>query len=177
MDNFEKRLLHIFEKFSLNASTFADKIGVQRSSMSHILSGRNKPSLDFILKIYEAFPEINLPWLALGEGNFLKLVNPISENINSNYLKNDPKDLELFNLENANNAAENNYNLKQEQILDSQTESEILKQENEILNVSKLNLDIQKNETAEFPVLKSISEIEQILFFYKDGTFKSYNPK
>ena len=42
------------------------KLGIQRSAMSHILSGRNKPSLEFLIKIYEAFEEVALDWLILG---------------------------------------------------------------------------------------------------------------
>src|SRR5690606_6259074 len=56
--------------------SFAEKIGVQRSSISHILSGRNKPSLDFILKVLHTFPEVDLYWLFNGRGNFpLELKN------------------------------------------------------------------------------------------------------
>ena len=50
----------------LSASAFANKIGVQRSAMSHILSGRNKPSLEFLIKVYDAFEDIDLQWLLLG---------------------------------------------------------------------------------------------------------------
>ncbi len=60
IDDFVKRLETLLEYYNLNASSFADKIGVQRSSLSHLLSGRNKPSLDFILKILEVFPEVDL---------------------------------------------------------------------------------------------------------------------
>jgi plasmid maintenance system antidote protein VapI len=52
--------------YGLNASAFADKIGVQRSSLSHLLSGRNKPSLDFILKIVDVFPDVDLYWILNG---------------------------------------------------------------------------------------------------------------
>lgn len=47
-------------------ATFADTIGVQRSSISHVLSGRNKPSIDFIQKILEAFPKVDANWLVAG---------------------------------------------------------------------------------------------------------------
>lgn len=56
----------------LSASTFADKIGVQRSSISHILSGRNKPSLDFILKVTSEFKDVDIEWLLNGKGGFPK---------------------------------------------------------------------------------------------------------
>lgn len=72
---FIKRLEKIINYYGLSASSFSEKIGVQRSSISHILSGRNKPSLDFILKVLYSFPEINLYWLLNGKGNFLKEEN------------------------------------------------------------------------------------------------------
>lgn len=74
-DDFVKRLENVLEYFNLNASAFADKIGVQRSSMSHLLSGRNKPSLDFILKILEVFPEVDLYWILNGKGIFPKTLD------------------------------------------------------------------------------------------------------
>lgn len=74
-EDFIKRLEFILDYYSLSASGFADKIGVQRSSLSHLLSGRNKPSLDFILKILEFFPEIDLYWILNGQGNFHKMKN------------------------------------------------------------------------------------------------------
>ena len=72
-EDFIKRLEFIMDHFSLSASSFADKIGVQRSSISHLLSGRNKPSLDFIIKILGVFPELDLYWLLNGTGSFLKI--------------------------------------------------------------------------------------------------------
>lgn len=75
IEDFIKRLEYLLEYYSMNAASFADKIGVQRSSLSHLLSGRNKPSLDFILKIIEAFPDVDLYWILIGKGNFLKEKN------------------------------------------------------------------------------------------------------
>lgn len=53
----------------VTASKFADMIGVQPSNISHILSGRNKPSLDFVMKVSETFPDISLEWLMFGRGS------------------------------------------------------------------------------------------------------------
>ena len=63
------------EYHQLSASLFADKIGVQRSSISHILSGRNKPSLDFVLKITDNFKDVDIEWLLNGKGEFPKIRN------------------------------------------------------------------------------------------------------
>ena len=68
-ERFLERLEFLMENNQLNATAFAEKIGVQRSSVSHILSKRNKPSLEFMLKIHEHFKEVNLEWLILGNQN------------------------------------------------------------------------------------------------------------
>ncbi|WP_303317721.1 helix-turn-helix transcriptional regulator [Flavivirga abyssicola] len=68
--DFVNRLQKIMDYYGESASSFAEKIGVQRSSISHILSGRNKPSLDFILKTLSSFPEVDLYWLLNGKGDF-----------------------------------------------------------------------------------------------------------
>ena len=60
---------------NLSPAQLALGIGVQRSGISHILSGRNKPSLDFVMKILEAYPEINESWLLMGNGEMLKSSN------------------------------------------------------------------------------------------------------
>ena len=70
--DFSEQLNKIMAYYGLSASAFADMINVQRSSVSHILSGRNKPSLDFILKLNTTFPEINLYWLINNSGEMIK---------------------------------------------------------------------------------------------------------
>jgi transcriptional regulator with XRE-family HTH domain len=75
------------ETHQLTASLFADKIGVQRSSISHILSGRNKPSLDFILKVTAVFSDVDMYWLLNDVGEFPKQktnspTQPLNKNLN-----------------------------------------------------------------------------------------------
>lgn len=62
----EERFRYIMKLNNLSASAFADEIGVQRSSISHILSGRNKPSLEFIQKVLNRFPKVDAAWLING---------------------------------------------------------------------------------------------------------------
>jgi DNA-binding XRE family transcriptional regulator len=147
-DDFIKRLEIILDYYSLNASTFADKIGVQRSSLSHLLSGRNKPSLDFILKIIEVFPDVDLYWILNGEGVFPKnydsVENTKADN-SSTIISGATTPIDLFS-----------------PILSS-IENEYVKEKN---NSKKINS--HENNTIE--------EIEKIIFFYKNGTFKIYTP-
>ena len=55
---------------NMNASELAKKLGVEASAISHIRSGRNKPSFDFVVKILAAFPHINPDWLLLNRGPY-----------------------------------------------------------------------------------------------------------
>ena len=116
---FTERLQKVIDFYGETASSFAEKIGVQRSSISHILSGRNKPSLDFVMKVLHSYPEVELYWLLNGKGHFPNQTN-ISESLDSNLEK--------------------------------------------------------KSAPKKVSKLESNSEIEKIVIFYKDGTFKSYKP-
>jgi transcriptional regulator with XRE-family HTH domain len=145
-DDFIKRLEKILDYYNLNASSFADKIGVQRSSLSHLLSGRNKPSLDFILKINDVFPEVDLYWILNGKGNFPK-IEPSNENVESPILNSDsPTPIDLF----------------------SKIETPIEMDKNSNKTNSKQLPSDMNFEVSE--------EIEKIVFFYINGTFKIFNP-
>ena len=68
-----ERIQIIIKANNESPSSFADKIGIQRSSLSHVISGRNKPSLDFLSKIITHYPKVNASWLITGvtrEGEF-----------------------------------------------------------------------------------------------------------
>lgn len=72
------RIEQILKHYELTASSFADSIHVQRSSISHILKGRNKPSLEFVNKLVQEYPEVDLYWLLYGKGDFPK--NDLDQN-------------------------------------------------------------------------------------------------
>lgn len=118
--DFTKRLQKVIDFYDETASSFAEKIGVQRSSISHILSGRNKPSLDFVMKVLNSYPEVELYWLLNGKGQFPNSTQNISDLPNS-------------------------------------------------------NLTNSINEPSSTPSHPN-AEIDKIVIFYKDGTFKSYLP-
>jgi len=68
MESIVERVEIILRTKNLSPSKFADEIGVQRSSISHIMSGRNKPSLDFVIKVLDSFNDISAEWLIKGLG-------------------------------------------------------------------------------------------------------------
>ena len=154
-EDFIKRLELILDYYSLSASGFADKIDVQRSSLSHLLSGRNKPSLDFILKIIAVFPEVDLYWILNGKGNFPKSesnsTQQVAQKVNTAPT---PKFAIGDNLFTTN--------------IDSDIKNNGDSDNIEILENNQ-NTTIKNN-------LKS-SNIERIVIFYLDGTFSEYCPK
>lgn len=155
-EDFIKRLEIILDYYSLNASSFADKIGVQRSSLSHLLSGRNKPSLDFILKILDVFPDVDLYWILNGKGTF-----PKSE-LNSDTIVATPTPIP--NSQIAETKIEKTADLFSEELTNKKNQVE----EKPVTNFSN---------TQNSVVHKNNSEIDRIVIFYKNGTFSTYSPE
>jgi transcriptional regulator with XRE-family HTH domain len=92
-----ERIEEIRRNHQLSAAGFASRIGVQRSAMSHILSGRNKPSLEFLMKVYEAFDEVALDWLIIGTST----PTPPKENVDLfKSLDDEPNEPQTTSLEN-----------------------------------------------------------------------------
>ena len=75
------RIIQVMEKVGMSQAQFASTIGVQRAAFSHVISGRNNPSLDVMMKILNAFPSISPDWLLLGKGNIFRENIPESETL------------------------------------------------------------------------------------------------
>jgi len=156
IEDFIKRLEIILDYYSLNASAFADKIGVQRSSLSHLLSGRNKPSLDFILKILDVFPDVDMYWILNGKGTFPKselrseaIIATPAPTINDQIVETRmEKTADLFSEE---------VPIKKN-LIDEKLATNFLNTQNS---------EMQKNNP----------DIERIVIFYKNGTFRTYSPE
>jgi transcriptional regulator with XRE-family HTH domain len=158
----EDRLLRLLDTEQLSSSKFADIIGVQRSSISHILSGRNKPSFDFLQKTLKAFPHLNADWLILGKGDMyegenliipgslfeqVNSKNEISEEIKE---KNDGSDEDLSN-----------------------SETNILKNEQSLVDTEQSPPPTSgSGAKVESNTLKNIS---RVIVIYDDKSFDSYN--
>ena len=122
---FAKRLQKILDYYSVSATAFSDEIEVNRSTISHLLSGRNKPSLDFVLKVIQHYPEVELYWLLNGKGSFPSTKSS-SEEI-------------------------------------------------EEISVDKENVSLATENSDRKSILPiQDPEVDRIVIFYKDGSFKSY---
>jgi len=122
---FAKRLQKILDYYGITATSFSEEIEVNRSTISHLLSGRNKPSLDFVMKVIQHYPEVELYWLLNGKGNFP------SEKIIEKSAPQTPK-----------------------------------------VSQSPVETENSPEKTPKSPIPDS--DIERIVIFYKDGSFKSF---
>lgn len=143
------QIKRVMKANDLSATQFADEIGIQRSSVSHVLSGRNKPSLDFMLKIKLRYPELNLDWLLLGEGQMLEKDSLETKNQKEEEI-NEP-DVGLFSDEMA------------------RKEEKAEKFDNIVESEQRPLYEAQKKNSAKIP--------EKVIVLYTDNTFSVYTQK
>lgn len=158
-----------YSKFS--ASEFADEIDVQRSNISHIASGRNKPSLDFLIKIKDRFPELQWDWLINGIGEMVKNKEEEIAIENSK-----PTSLpDLFSL-----IDDQNFGITESEdriINDIPSESKISHpslEKDKINDSQRLENQVIKSEIQ--PSENQSDKIKRIVLFYENGKFESFEP-
>lgn len=175
------RITSFINTLGINSSIFADRIGVQRSSISHILNGRNKPSIDFLEKLHLKYPNLNLEWLITGSGAMYKNIsNGVDNKVNTN---------DLFEFTNVNEEKENSIKKTEEKLtVVNSNISESSSPNQEILKNEK-NADFVKNEPDEpyrsknSPHLESLipnhkrKDIEKVICFYSDKSFEVFYPQ
>lgn len=137
------------------AVQFAKEIGVQPSAVSHILSGRNNPSLDFILRMLNKYDYLSTDWLLFGKGDMYKVkVNePTLFDVTPYEVGNNLTDEEGF----EDNIIEND----SDNLVDD--DSQIIDNHDDISNSSSTN--------------PSKSDIEKIVWFYSDNTFSVFSKR
>jgi transcriptional regulator with XRE-family HTH domain len=145
-----KRITALIRTKELTASEFARTIGVQPSSISHVLSGRNKPSLDFIIRVLKTYPDINPDWLLFGQGPMAKEVTREDQmKTNGAVLTTDSTDTIKTPVPST---------------------GEALTEKNEMTAEKGKNHDVSSDH---YPVKKTI----RIAIFYSDHTFTEYLPE
>jgi transcriptional regulator with XRE-family HTH domain len=166
-----ERILLVLKVKNLSPSKFADEIGIQRSSMSHIMSGRNMPSLDLVMKIMNKYPDINPEWLVMGVGQMMKSnqIDLFEEESSIEQKKTEPILKALENLPVVEAINEPIREIETEKNKDNASKSEQLD------DISAKNEEI-KSELAEKIILPSQPEIEKIVILYKNKSFKEYYP-
>ena len=152
-----KKIEQIIIDKGISPSYFADTVGIQRSSISHILSGRNKPSLDIIQRILKVFPDIDRDWLLFDSEVPQQNTPQINRQSTANQRVTTQNSFEQT-------PRESNRNYQPEQ------------------NVVQTPVNVAPRRKIERPVvptqqpLPSGKQIERIVIFYTDGTFMESKP-
>jgi transcriptional regulator with XRE-family HTH domain len=188
------RIILLIKAKNLTAAQFADEIGVQKSSISHIISGRNNASLDFIQKVLLCFPDVNMEWLMFGKGPLFKASEIASNNLENKLLNpvlpQTSPSVDLFSVLNPNMGTDyrKENHLKQEIKIEEPEENKIGdKKENPPQFPEKEKQDGLKEEE---PIMRPEQEkvklgytipttktILKIVEFYSDNTFREYFPE
>jgi transcriptional regulator with XRE-family HTH domain len=143
----KERLLEFLRAENKSSAQFAEEIGVQPSGISHILSGRNNPSLDFVLKMLEKYSFISTDWLLFGKGSMYK----------------DPRMQTLFDVENTIDKNADAKIPQEQQIKSDNTMNKTVK-------------DRSVDEISPYFNEKG-SSISRIVWFYDDKSFEEYFPR
>ncbi len=173
------RIALLIKAKNFTSAQFADEVGVQKSGISHILSGRNNPSLDFVQKILQRFPEISMDWLILGKGPMFSNESPrpiVAEKTLFNFTGSGTNEPDLFSAENiapkqplekelsTEAVGFKQFNTKEELPLEKQRECE------------PVSSQIKIPATVAQQMTGNEKKVEKILFFYTDKTFEEYTP-
>jgi len=141
------RILEFLKAENKSSAQLAEEIGVQPSGISHILSGRNNPSLDFVLKMIEKYQFLSTDWLLFGKGTMYKEIKMQS----------------LFDEMNISDRKTDDSSVNKE--------SEIRRTDEKLIEKKLLNMEtLVKDE-------KSQSAISRIVMFYDDNSFEEYTPR
>lgn len=145
----KERIDQIMKKEALTSTRFAEEIGIQRAAVSHILTGRNNPSLDVVTKILHRFPRVSSDWLLFGKGEMYKDT------------KNTPEVPHLF----------------KNTPLFPDEDTDVTKYEQEIKPNPPVHIPempkIEQVKIIEAPV----KTVTKIMLFYSDNTFDTFIPE
>lgn len=154
----QDRIRKFMDYKGLSSSELADTIGVQRSNVTHVLQGRNKPSFPFIEKLLQTYPELNAKWLMLGSGSMVDTP---------------AKARTLFDQDEVQKPAKPGSEVIKKQVVAEEVPETIAPKSPE--SEKKEEKQPVKNDyNVQF--FSSEKPIERLIVFYNDQTFKVYNP-
>jgi len=162
-----KRLQTLLEIEHLSPSQLADALSIQRGGISHLLSGRNKPSFDFLQKVLEKYPDISAEWLITGKGKpvkgFMGENNrsvTIDNSSQKHNIQNNNKDINLFSQSASNTQDSTDTTL-------SASHAAVA-----CANVSTPGTVLTIENTNQTPP----RSVKRIILYYSDGTYADFYP-
>ncbi|MBW7846771.1 MAG: helix-turn-helix transcriptional regulator [Bacteroidales bacterium] len=175
-----ERIQQIMKMKSVNAAEFADMMQIKRPGLSHILTGRNNPSLDFVIKLKDTFPEINLEWLLYGRGPVTQVGDQKPSRVLVQSAQPDLFSMNEFSKVTEVTANELEMDVKQmnekPEIKDSSLSGAAVSSSNdgEIggKSVKKENPARFGQDERHFPLFKNAVKV---IMLYEDGTFEAFD--
>lgn len=177
------RIAELIKFLELSPTAFADEIGIQRSGLSHIMKGRNKPSLDVVQKIVLRFPDINLAWLVNGIGN-ISSSTPSVINLQQKQAQTTPKESENPFKNTLFDAVPQETKEKEEVVQPAKNNN--FTHEDFVVKENPVSRMAEKAQTTSsqlpfstlqpnMPPVSPRKSIDKILIFYTDNTFEEFS--
>ena len=167
----KERLIQLLDLEQLSPSKFADIIGVQRSSISHVISGRNKPSFDFLQKTLKAFPGLNASWLMLGEGT---MYEQMGRNVSGN-LFDAPGPSEEPSEDDISTITEDRTEISSPDASTNAEVETVKVQDEPPVPSDAVEAGLPEEAIKELATLAK-KRIVQVMVIYEDDTFRAYMP-
>ena len=142
----KERLLEFLRAENKSSAQLAEEIGVQPSGISHILSGRNNPSLDFVLKMLEKYKFLSTDWLLFGKGSMYK-------------------DIKMQTLFDQNNST---IHVSDTKLSENEPRKSGIKLQDAVKDEKSKDSSVQPEHGP--------STVEKIVWFYDNNSFKEYFP-
>lgn len=173
-----EKIQMLMKIYQMSAADLAERMGTERSGISHFLSGRNKPSLAFVTKMLEKFPEINPDWLLMNKGAMLRegYSNVKQHDSQKDSVKEIPflideeqKSVEYQNIKAEAKIPETETHIYTEDLIKTS------EQQHQNLPTQEVEPNISNTTLADKQILMSDDNSEaRIVFFYHDGTYSEY---
>ncbi|HZK08940.1 MAG TPA: helix-turn-helix transcriptional regulator [Bacteroidales bacterium] len=174
MDKLKERIELLIATKGMTNAEFAESIGVQPSNISHIISGRNKPSLDLVKKVLDRFKEVRTEWLIDGIGAMTRDYTLFDEDVSPAQISMVRKPIE---------ESETTVSRQAVPEISKPTEAKSAKEKreevgNEEDNTPKQPLEQEQKHYTEKPLMEAPGKkTEKIVIFYNDKTFTVYSPE
>ncbi|MEI7502771.1 MAG: helix-turn-helix transcriptional regulator [Paludibacter sp.] len=158
----KEKIEKIMEKEQMNSAQFAAAIGIQGSTLSHILNGRNNPSLDVLTKILKYFQTISSDWLLMDLGSMYRT-------------EKQPQMPSLF--ENIDETTSKSSSLDQNYTPKSNVPSATIQQNNPLITENPIQLTPEPLQNYKAIIESPSKSVRKIIVYYTDNTFQEFETK
>lgn len=198
-----ERINLLLQAKNITARQFAEEIGIQPSGMSHILSGRNNPSLDFVMKVMKRWPEVNINWLMFDKGEMFASLplnvtstkaTPVTSVSNTSTQAVEPDLFSQFDVSDVETPTKvqdqktdepTNISDLAESIQDNRIDAARVEESTEKLQLDENRIyetpspvaHVQQNLVASTNIATSVKKISKIVVLYDDHSFAEYFPE